>query len=478
MTDSFADPEKLQLSPEAMRALGYRVVDMLVDHYTGIADRPVGRQAERAEMEALLREPAPEEGADPLALLTSLERDVFGNVMQLIHPRFFAYISGPANFTSVMAETLAAGFNPFMGTWIASAGATQLELVTVDWLRVVMGLPDTAGGLFVSGGSAANLTALHTARHARLGGDMNGAVAYCSDQTHASIDKAFKVLGFAREQLVRLPSGDDCRMDMAALRARVAADRAAGKRPFCVIANAGTTNTGAIDPLPELAEFCRAESLWLHADGAYGASAMLCDKGRALLRGLESVDSLSVDPHKWMFQPYEIGCVLVRDRRLLRQAFEIRADYMQNVSDDEERPNFCDHGIQLTRNFRALKLWFSIKTFGMKSFRAAVTHGMAMAEHAESLLRAMPDWEVCTAAQLALLSYRFAPAGLSAGRLDEINRALVDASQRDGFVFVSSTNHKGRTVLRLNTINPNTTPDDIRDSLNRLDTLARTIATQ
>jgi aromatic-L-amino-acid decarboxylase len=257
-------------------------------------------------------------------------------------------------------------------------------------------------------------------------------------------------------------------LDLPALQNEVEADRAQGRRPFCVVASAGTTNTGAIDPLPELARYCRREGLWLHVDGAYGAAAALCPRGQALLDGLGLVDSLALDPHKWLFQPYEIGCVLVRDKRWLRQAFHILPEYLAVTEGREGEVNLCDYGIQLTRGFRALKLWMSLKFFGLPAFQKAQARGFELAELAEMIVGQMPGWQVVTPAQMGVVTFRFAPQGLREEELDQLQLELVEAMIADGFAMVSSTVLRGRTVLRMCTINPRTTETDIRETLAKL----------
>lgn len=462
----------LQLSREEMRVLGHQVVDILVEHFDRLRDQPIGHKAARPALEQRLGEPLPERAADAGSVLHQLRQDVFSNILHVDHPRFFAFVPGPSNFVGVMADALASGFNVFTGSWMAGSGAAQIELVTIDWLRQLCGLPESAAGLFVSGGSMANLTALAVARHTRLGDRAGDAVVYYSDQTHSSVERGLHVLGFAPAQIRVLPSDGAFRLALPGLRRAVAADRAAGRAPFCVIANAGTTNTGAVDPLPALADFCREEGLWLHADGAYGAAAVLCDQGRALLEGLERVDSLSIDPHKWLFQPFEIGCVLVRDGDLLKETFRILPAYLNDVHRWEEEVNFCDYGVQLTRGFRALKLWMSLKIFGLEAFRGAVARGFALAELAETLVRQAPGWELITPAQMGLVTFRYAPAARPAAETDAINRRIADALIADGFAALTTTVLGGRTVLRLCTINPRTTEADIRETFLRLDRFA------
>ncbi|HEX2094573.1 MAG TPA: aminotransferase class V-fold PLP-dependent enzyme [Longimicrobiaceae bacterium] len=475
--DTFA-PDRLQLPPEEMRRLGYRVVDLLVEHFSRLDGAPVGRRGSRAELEARLREPLQEEPGRPDELLERLEREVFGSMLHVDHPRFFAFVPGPGNFVSAMADALAAGLNVFTGTWFAGSGPAQVELVVVDWLRQLCGLPEGAGGLFVSGGSMANLTALAVARHVRLGDRTGGAVVYTSDQTHSSVFRALRVLGFAPEQVRTLPSDGEFRLPPAELRRAMEADRAAGRTPFCVVANAGTTNTGAVDPLGELAELCRAEGVWLHADGAYGVPAVLTGPGRRLLDGLGGVDSLSLDPHKWLFQSFETGCVLVRDRHLLRRTFQILPEYLRDTHGAQEEVNFGDYGIQLTRSFRALKLWMSLQVFGLRAFREAIGRGIRLAELAEGILREGPRWEVVTPAQLAVVTFRYVPPGATPEATDELNGRMVGEMLADGFALATSTVLRGRTVLRLCTINPRTTEPDIRETLRRLEAIGERLCLQ
>ncbi|PZR74668.1 MAG: decarboxylase, partial [Chthoniobacterales bacterium] len=377
------DQPLLELSAEEMRQLGYRVIDLLVQHFAGMRDGPVGAKGESAELMARLAGEPSETPTDPHALLTRLEADVFPNNLHVDHPRFFAFVPGPGNFVGTMADALASGFNVFNGTWLGGSAAAAIELVVVDWFRRFCGFPETAGGLFVSGGSVANLTALHAARRLKLGDDIQGATIYFSDQTHYSVERALRVIGFAPGQCRKIPSDDRFQLPLESLREAICSDRNAGLRPFCVVANAGTTNTGAVDPLCDLADICAEEKLWLHADGAYGAAAVICERGRAKLGGLDRVDSLSLDPHKWLFQPFECGCVLLRDAAHLKSAFQLMPEYMRDVHRHTEEMNPADYGIQLTRGFRALKVWLSINTFGMAAFRGAVTRGFELAEFAE-----------------------------------------------------------------------------------------------
>ena len=458
---------RLELSAGEMREIGYRVVDAIVLHLSTLQDQRVGAKGDPSKLISRYREPPPEHGTAFPELLDQLEREVLSSTMHVNHPRFFAYVPGPSNFVGAMADALVSGYNVFAGTWISGSGAAAIELATIGWLRDLCGFPASAGGLFVSGGTVANLTALAVARHAKLEDRLDRATVYLSDQSHSSLDKALRLLGLGMESVRKLASDSQFRLPMDALQRSIREDRAAGKRPFCIIASAGTTNTGAIDPLPELAALARRENLWLHIDGAYGAAAALCDRGRCLLSGLDLADSLSLDPHKWLFQPFEIGCVLVRDPRLLRDTFQILPEYLKDTHQQSAEINFTDCGLQLTRSFRALKLWLSLKYFGLAAFRAAIEHGFALAEFTEACLRKMPGWEIVTPAQMGIVCFRYAGAD------DATHLALVQELIRDGFALITSTILRGRTVLRMCPINPRSTEADVEQALSKLDQFAR-----
>lgn len=468
-------PLDLTLAPDQMHALGLRALDLVISHFTSIRQQRVARVGDRETLAAAGREPIPERGVDLDSIFERLRRDVFGNMMHLDHPRFFGFVSSPSNFVSVIADLLATGLNPFAGTWLEAAGPAQIELATIGWLKRLLGLPDAAGGTFVAGGSMANLTALAVARHVVLQGhDTRDAVVYLSDQTHSSNERGLRLLGFSASQVRKIPSDEAFRLAPQALCQHIEADLRQGRKPFCVIANAGTTNTGAVDPLVELRAICRRYGLWLHADGAFGAAAALTAEGQDLLRGIGDADSLAVDPHKWLFQPYETGVVLLRDVSHLRAAFHVLPEYLQDTETSTGEVNFCEYGIQLTRSFRALKMWLSLQVFGLAAFRDAVARGMELARQAEREIRSSPaTWEIVTPAQLGIVTFRFVGQGGTPGEIDTINERIAKATVADGFCFVSSTRLRGRTVLRLCTINPRTTDEDIVASIQQLERLAQ-----
>jgi aromatic-L-amino-acid/L-tryptophan decarboxylase len=458
-----ATDHRLTLDSEVARRLGYRAVDALVERFTELPGRSVAVPADRRQMEMRLREPLPEHGCDPEWLLETVLCDVLGPGLRVDHPRFFAFVPGPSNPVGVLADALAAGFNLFAGTWLGSPGAAMVETVVTDWLRDVCGLPATTAGLFVSGGSMANLTALAVALDERAGGERPRAVVYVSDEAHSSVERALRVTGVGHARV--LAADREQRLVPGEVAAAIAADRAAGRLPVCVVATAGTTGTGAVDPLEELRAVCDEHGLWLHVDGAHGAAAMLSPHGREQLRGLESADSLALDPHKWLFQPYEAGCLLVRDGAALERTFSTMPAYLHDAAAGATEVNFSDRGIQLTRQFRALKLWMSLKVFGAAAFRAAIEHGLALAEHAERRLARDAAWELVTPARLGIVTFR-ARGG------EAVNARLPAAALRDGFAYLSSHRVHGATALRLCTINPRTTRADVDRTIDRLAALA------
>jgi aromatic-L-amino-acid/L-tryptophan decarboxylase len=469
----------LELSQEKARQLGHALVEQLVDYQARVASLPVVKVESAAALRAAIWEQLPSRGSDPLAVLERIQKSVLSSTNHETHPRFFAFVPGPSNLVGAYADFLRAGYNIFAGSWLEGSGPAMVELVTLDWIRKLAGYSETAGGIFLSGGSLANLSALVTARDALLKpAEFSRAVVYGSDQTHSSLLRAMRILGWQKNQFRRLESDAGFRARPEEVGQAIRVDRAAGLAPFCVIANAGTTNTGAIDPMAELADICAEEKVWLHADGAYGAAALFCERGRKLLRGIELVDSFTLDPHKWLFQPFDCALLMVRNRATLRHAFHVRedeAEYLQDARAGEEEVNLWDYSPELTRPFRALKLWMSLQVFGADAFAAALERTFYLAEYAERELRARKNWEITSSAQMAVVTFRYVPEEQKDGsvenarRVDATNRAIAARMQAQGFALVLTTELWGQTVLRLCTINPRTTEDDIAKTVDALD---------
>jgi len=470
--DDGVDRTRLWLDEAAMRALGGRVVEHLVERWAGLEAMPIPAPSARDAVRARLAEPMPREGRPPIEVFDRAVRDVLADAAPTGHPRFFGFIPSPSSFVAALADALVAGFNPFGGNFVEAPGPHELERVVVGWLAEACGLPEGASGLFVSGGSMANLTALCVAREAKLDGLPDPAArVYVSDQTHGSVAKGLRVLGFARDAVVPIETDDAFRLRVDALGARIDADRATGRRPFAVVATSGTTNSGAVDPLAAIADRCAQDDLWLHVDGAYGAAAALSAAQRPKLAGLERADSLSLDPHKWLFTPYECGLVLVREGARLGQTFAQAADYLADVAQDE--PDLADQGIQLTRSLRALKVWATFQVFGADAIEAAIDAGVARAERVAARIEAMDDWELAAPASLAICAFRYAPASLTDEEADARTFSLVPKLVATGEAMVTSTKLRGRRWLRMCCIGPRTTDEDVDATLARLDRLAR-----
>lgn len=460
----------LRLTRQQMQALGEQALAMVIDHTEQIREQPTTTSLSRGEASRRLPTPILETPTPPGELLDLLARDVFPNAFRADHPRFYAFVPSPSNFVSAVGDFLTSGHNVFSGHWLASSAASQIELTVLEWLQQACGYPAEAGGIFVSGGSMANLSAIVVARETRLGGHDPQSVVYYSDQTHSSMSKGLRVLGFGKTQRRMVASDASLRLDIGALEAAIAADRAAGMRPFCVVANAGTTNTGAVDPLPALADLCAREGLWLHVDGAYGAAAVLHPRGAAALEGLGRADSITLDPHKWLFQPFEIGCLLVRDAQAMKAAFRVEeddhADYLADISRHiQDDVNFFERGIQLTRSFKALKLWLSLRTFGVAAFRQGIQVGFDVADFAQQWLEASGQWEIVTPSQMGIVTFRWRGPGLSPDAVDALTARVVDRLREDGYATVMSTLLHGRPALRLCPIHWDATTEEMATTL-------------
>ncbi len=462
------DLPPLTLSEPDMRAIMAEVGTMIVDHFVNLPNQPVTKPSTLANLRSGLQETLPLHPTPVSDVLKQVQQFVLSEMTHNDHPRNFAFVPGPSNFVGAMADAISAALNIFCGAWIGPSGAAQIEVMTIEWLHQLFEFPQSAGGLFVSGGSMANLTCLAVARHTNLANNPANATVYFSDQTHSSVAKGLKILGFQQYQLRKIPSDENFCLPMDALMQKIAADRQQVLVPFCVVANAGTTNAGAIDPLEKIADFCAAEGLWMHVDGAYGGSAAISKTGRGLLAGMNRADSLSIDPHKWMFQPYEIGCALIRNQEHLKDTFKVSAEYLKIMEQSAEQPNFSDYGVQLTRGFRALKLWMSLKAFGVDAFREAIEIGIENALYTERLLRGSPDWEIITPASLGILTFRFVSKNLTEDQLSQLNSDMASEMITSGYAMLSPTVMRGKTVQRMCTINPRTTRADIETTITRL----------
>ena len=435
-----------------MRRLGHLVADTVAQHLATLREQPAYVTLGTAEAERLLDRRAPTQGTDFETLLATLRNRVFPHSAREPHPGFMAYVPSCPTFPAVLGDWLATGFNFYAGVWPVAAGPNELELIVLDWFRHWLDMPVGSNGLLTTGGSAANLTAMIAARHHVTQGDASliaRLTVYASDQTHSSVTRAAWLAGIPRENVRSLVTDDGFSLRVDALQTALARDRAAGRTPLMVVANAGTTNTGSVDPLHDIATVCERERVWMHVDAAYGGFAILTDRGRRALAGIERADSVTLDPHKWLFVPFECGCLLVRDPRRLKAAFQIFPEYLADVQSGHEAVNFADLGEQLTRYSRALKVWMSVRYFGTDAIRDAIDRGMGLARRLEERIRETSPLEVVSPARFGIVCFRVRPDGMSdAAALDALNERVLARVVGEGRYFVSSTRLRGAFALR------------------------------
>jgi glutamate/tyrosine decarboxylase-like PLP-dependent enzyme len=464
--DSSLSGPALEMEPEAMRRLGYAAVDALVERARNLRASEAWRGGDRRELEPLLREPCPEEGRPEDDVLRRALDDVLARSGRIDHPRFFAFVPSSPTWPAVVADLLATGYNVFQGTWLGASGPSQLELVVLDWFREWLDMPAGAGGLFTSGGSAANLLAVVAAREAA--GWPADPVIYLGDQAHSSLPRACRIAGFRPDEIRTVPSDDGFRMRVDVLADWLAEDRRAGRTPVLVGANGGATNTGAVDDLRALSALCEQGDVWLHVDAAYGGFAVLAPEGRELLAGLGSARSVTLDPHKWLFQPYETGCLMVRDPAELEAAFRVTPEYLQDTELGYEHVNFGDRGLQLTRAFRALKVWMSLQIHGRAAHARAVADALALTRHAERRIADSPALELLSPATLGVVCFRATFPGADEEALESRNRRIQARIVDEGTAMMSSTRLRGRYALRLCIMNYRSTEADVDTVLDRV----------
>lgn len=439
-------------------------------YLAGIADRPVYPDVDRPALRALMDAPLPRVGTSLPALIDEFESVIVANATHTAHPRFLPYVQPTPNAIAPVADALASLISQNCNLWHLSPSANAVEQTVVRWFADLFEFPRAAGGLVTSGGSAANLVALTAARDHALGPDARsrglqaGAsplTLYASEQAHSSIEKAAAIIGLGTNNLRYIDTDDAFRMRMDCLDAAIRRDRVEGRRPFCVVASAGTVTTGSIDPLAELAAYCRRERLWLHVDGAYGALAALSERFRSAIAPVGQADSLSLDPHKFLFCPAEAGCVLVRDRATLPHAFSATPSYL-TMSEDPDFVDYANYGLQLTRSFKALKVWWSLKRFGADAYARVIDR---MADLATAMAHAIErDDRLELMAPVTFNCVCFRVKGLDAAGNRTVLKALVDS----GDAFLGPAVVKGQVGMRACMMNLRTTLADIELIVDRV----------
>ncbi|KAG8672492.1 hypothetical protein FPOAC2_05885 [Fusarium poae] len=392
------------------------------------------------------------------------------------HPRTFAFVPAPVSPLSWIGDCLTSAFNSFAGSALQGPGVAIVEQTLLQWLASKVGLPGTAGGVFVSGGSMANMSGMVLARERILEeGTESLGIAYLSDQTHHSVMKALRIIGIKSSQIRVIPT-NALQMDVTALRNTIKADREANLKPFVIVGTCGTTNTGSIDPLEALAQIRDDEKIWLHVDGAFGASAALGTTRSAVTRGLGLADSISWDAHKWLFQTYSCSLILVRNKMDLAKVYANDGDYLRDALEHEEIPDFWNFGMELTRPSRALKLWFTLRVLGVERIGKMVDHGFDLAETAEAEVRKLPDWEVISPASMAIVTFRYAPAKKTEEELDTLNAAISKYILDNNIAGLLTTKVRGRVVLRICSISPVLRKEEMVDVIAQVSQAAKAIA--
>jgi aromatic-L-amino-acid/L-tryptophan decarboxylase len=470
------DPAGWELSARQIEQLGIRVAQLLASYLGAVADGPAHRPVPNARRQAWASEPAPRAGSPAEEVLARFESEIapypFGNG----HPRFFAWVNSPPAVIAVLAEALAAGMNPSVAG--GDHAAVYLERQVVRWFAELAGLPPGAGGLLVSGASMATLTALAVARHramAASGVDVRAAglqsggprlLLYASAEAHGCVRKAAELLGIGNANIEEIEVGADFAIRPRHLSRLLAGGRARGDVALAVVASAGTVNTGAMDPLSEIADICADYRAWLHVDAAYGGPAvLLTDELAQAADALGRADSIAIDPHKWLYIPVDAGLVLLRDLVGARDAFSLVPPYLRagddGISDDEAAgPWLSEYGFEQTRPFRALKVWMAIQHLGLDGYARLISHDLAIARYLRSAVEAAPDLELL-AGGLSVACFRYRPDGMPHEQVDALNRQLVPAVQRGGRAFLAGTSVRGVAALRACVVNPGTTHADV-----------------
>jgi glutamate/tyrosine decarboxylase-like PLP-dependent enzyme len=441
---------------EAMRKLGHRMVDDMMSYLRTLRDQPAWRPIPRQAKEKL-KQPLPvqPEGAE------KAYRDFLENVLPYphgnIHPRYWGFVNGTGTPLGMLADMLASAMNPNVGG--ADHSAVYVELQVLDWCKEMLGYPAEASGLLVSGGSVANLIGLAVARNTHTNVDVRTEgvraapgmmTVYCSSETHSSVQKAIELMGLGSKALRYVPVDRGYRIELSSLEKMIVDDRAAGHLPFCVVGNAGTVNTGAIDPLDKLADLCQREGLWFHVDGAFGALAALVPELRRHLAGVERADSIAFDLHKWMYMPYEVGCVLVKNKEAHQRAFAVTPAYLLS----HERglmagPFWLSHyGIQLSRGFRALKAWLSLKEHGLDKYRRLIRQNIAQAYYLARLVENSPALELLAPAPLNVVCFRYRSDRLDEDGHNALNREILMELHERGIATPTSTLLDGKYAIR------------------------------
>ena len=472
--------------------MGNAAVDAMASYLASIRDRRVYPQTTAREIREKLESELPDDGVGFERLLETFLDVIVPMSRHNAHPRMFGYVQAPGTAIAAFADLLASTLNANLTAWRSAPAAVELERLTINWIKQILGYDAEAAGLFVSGGSMANMAALAAARQSKAESDLAGKGArslpqtmrvYCSEETHHSIDKAAALLGIGRDNVRKVAVDQHFKIRIDDLVAKISEDLEAGHLPFCVVANAGTVGTGAFDPLAEVAEVARRFNLWFHVDAAYGGFAALANSARPLFAAITKADSVALDPHKWLYLPADCGCVLYRNAQTARATFAHEAEYTRVLNQEaDEAFAFWDYGPELSRRFRALKVWMTLKGIGLRALRQAIEKDLACARHFERLVQTSEDFEMLAPVELSIFCFRYVPSKSQQAlvdadeaersgiekQLDALNERLLTELQRDGSSYLSNARVNGHFSLRGCVMNYRTTLRDMEILFNDL----------
>ena len=476
----------LDISSEALDEISTQATKLVAEYFTNVAGRDVVAPNHAGKTSAQVNARLEVDGV-PLERLIEECQTIIDLSRHNGHPRFFGYVASPSTPIGAYGDLIASSLNANITCWRSGPAGTEIEKIVVRWLGSLIGYDDEAKGLLTSGGSMANLIALLIASRRKSGPEAarkglwnsgSPITVYASDEVHMSIAKAADILGFGRDHVRAVQTDEQQRIDVVDLRARIETDLKEGFRPFCVVASAGTVNTGVVDTLKEVAAVAREFDLWFHVDGAYGAPGILDDGKKDLFKGLELADSVSLDPHKWLYVPVDAGCLLFRDETTAKAAFNTEdADYIKvhGLSDDETFA-YWDYGVELSRRFRALKVWLTLRYYGMRRIAETISEDIALAAYLGELVEEAEDFELLSPVELSICCFRYVPTHGDFD-LDQLNATVLAAVQKGGRAYVSNATVKGRFALRACITNFRTTKSDIDETLKVIREAAQEVLT-
>ncbi len=483
------DSLSLDISEEALQELATQSVTLVIDYFSQIANNPLFQYSSASEFADRFSSQLPLEGESIEQLMADCH-SIFAATRHTGHPRFLGYVASVSTPVGAFADLIASSLNPNVNSWRGAPAATELEKIVVGWLGSLIGYGENSQGFLTSGGSMANLNALVMAHRVKSPNQVSETglwnstpmIIYAGDRTHFSITKAADIMGLGRNCVRTIASDANFRLDISSLRQQIETDLTKGLQPFCIVANAGTTATGAVDPLAEIASVAKEYELWFHVDGAYGALAALDSRKSHLFQGIEAADSIALDAHKWLFTPIDCGCLLFRNADTVRTALSFGiGDYLKLHEETEaESFAFWDYSIELSRRFRALKIWMLLRYYGVERIRGAICSNNDLAEYFGECVNAAEDFELLAPVELSICCFRYVPSSLSAklalasetesetinAELNKLNAQILYAVQRNGKAYLSNTTISGKYALRACMVNFRTTPTDINSILN------------